>query len=181
MAHLQVVKGESPTTETLVLAARDGDRDAFTVLYDHHVRFVHTLLLAYAAPDEVPDLVQEVFFAAWKQLPALRDASAFPGWLGAIARNAGRMHLRTRREHVPLSNELHSSDVSADALLDAKQALDLIGTLPENLREPLLLRLIDGMHGEEIALRLQMSHAAVRVNLHRGMKRLRELMELPNA
>lgn len=174
------MRGESPTTETLVRAARDGNRESFTVLYDHHVRFVHTLLLAYAQPDEIPDLVQEVFFTAWKQLPALRDPSAFPGWLGAIARNVGRMHVRVRREYVQLSNEIQSSEVAPESALDAERALRLIGTLPDNQREPLLLRLVEGMNGEEIALHLQMSHTAVRVNLHRGMKRLRELMEVPN-
>ena len=178
--RLEVVRGESTTTESLVRAAQRGDRDAFTLLYDYHVRFVHTLLLAYAAPDEVPDLVQEVFLTAWRQLSALRDFSAFSGWLGSISRNAGRMHLRARRDYVPLSNELQSSDAQPESALDAERALNLIATLPENQREPLLLRLVDGMNGEEIARHLQMSHAAVRVNLHRGMKRLRELMESPD-
>ena len=140
------MRGDSPTTETLVRAAHGGDRDAFTVLYDQHVRFVHTLLLAYAAPDEVPDLVQDVFLTAWKQLPALRDFAAFPGWLSSISRNTGRMHVRARREHVPLSNEIQSSGVTPESALDAERALMLIAILPESQREALLLRLVDGMN-----------------------------------
>ena len=162
-------------------AAQGGDRQAFALLYDQHVRWVHTLLLAYAQPDEVQDLLQEVFFSAWTQLPALRDGNAFPGWLGAIARNAGRMHVRGRRQFVALSTDIHSSETPADILLDAHHALDMIRSLPDNIREPLLLRLVEGMNGEEIAAHLGTSHAAVRVNLHRGMKRLRELMEAPRA
>ena len=161
----------------LVQAARGGDRDAFACVYERHQRFVHALLLAYAPPDETPDLLQEVFFTAWMQLDTLRDVSAFPGWLAAIARNVGRMNARERREHVSLSPEIQSREVPPDVILDAERALALISALPQHFREPLLLRLVEGMHGEEIAAHLDMSHAAVRVNLHRGMKQLREMME----
>ena len=175
------MRSESPPTAALVHAAQGGDPDAFALLYDQHVRWVQTLLLAYAEPDEVPDLVQEVFFAAWTRLSALRDENAFTGWLGSIARNAGRMHARARRNYVSMPTDIRSNDIAAEDVLDAEHALHLIGTLPENFREPLLLRLVDGMNGEEIAEHLEMSHAAVRVNLHRGMKRLRELMEFTDA
>ena len=168
---------DEPSTAALVRAAREGDRDAFAVLYERHRRFANALLLSYAPPDDVPDLLQEVFLTAWTQLSNLRETSAFPGWLGAIARNVGRMSVRARREHVSLTSDIQSHEAPPDAVLDAARALALISTLPAHLREPLLLRLVEGMDGEEIAVNLDMSHAAVRVNLHRGMKRLRELME----
>ena len=171
---------EQPTA-ALVQAARGGDRGAFTTLYERHQRFVHTLLLAYAPPDEIPDLLQEVFFGAWMQLNTLRDASAFSGWLGAIARNVGRMNVRARHEHVSLSPDIQAHEVSPDVVLDAERVLALISTLPEHFREPLLLRLVEGMNGDEIASHLDMTHAAVRVNLHRGMKQLREMMEKHDA
>jgi len=174
---VQLMTSEGRSTASLVHAARDGDRNAFAVLYDHHVRFVHTLLLGYAPPDDVPDLAQEVFLAAWLRIGTLRDAAAFPGWLGAIARNLGRMHVRVQRDHVSLTPDIRSRHVEPEDVLDAERALALINTLPETFREPLLLRLVDGMDGEEIAACLDMTHAAVRVNLHRGMKRLRELLE----
>jgi RNA polymerase sigma-70 factor (ECF subfamily) len=52
--------------------------------------------------------------------------------------------------------------------------LAAIRALPEAYREPLILRLVEGMSGEEIAARTGLTPASVRVNLHRGMKRLRE-------
>ena len=52
-----------------------------------------------------------------------------------------------------------------------------IRTLPEAYRETLVLRLVEGMTGPEIAERTGLTAASVRVNLHRGMKLLREKLE----
>ena len=51
--------------------------------------------------------------------------------------------------------------------------LDVIRTLPEAYRDTLLMRLVEGMTGAEIAERSGLTPASVRVNLHRGMKLLR--------
>jgi RNA polymerase sigma-70 factor, ECF subfamily len=71
-----------PVTETrgddsLVSAARAGDRAAFGRLYDRYARMVHGILLARVPPREVDDLVQEVFLAAMRQLHTLREVSRF--------------------------------------------------------------------------------------------------------
>ena len=52
--------------------------------------------------------------------------------------------------------------------------LTAIRTLPDAYREPLILRLVEGMTGPEIAARTGLTPASVRVNLHRGLKQLRE-------
>ncbi len=56
----------------------------------------------------------------------------------------------------------------------AKEILDMICRLPEAYRETLVLRFVEGMTGPEIAARTGLTPASVRVNLHRGMKMLRE-------
>ena len=60
----------------------------------------------------------------------------------------------------------------------ADEILDVIRNLPEAYRETLVLRLVEGMTGPEIALRTGLTAASVRVNLHRGMKLLREKLGL---
>jgi RNA polymerase sigma-70 factor (ECF subfamily) len=52
--------------------------------------------------------------------------------------------------------------------------LEIVRKLPEAYRETLLMRLVEGMSGQEIADRTGLSPGSVRVNLHRGMKMLRE-------
>ena len=58
--------------------------------------------------------------------------------------------------------------------LEALAILDAVRALPEAYRETLMLRLVEGMTGAEIAERTGLTAASVRVNLHRGMKLLRE-------
>ena len=57
------------------------------------------------------------------------------------------------------------------------QALEAIRSLPDCYRETLMLRLVEGMTGPEIAQRTGLTHESVRVNLCRGMKMLRERIQ----
>ena len=61
--------------------------------------------------------------------------------------------------------------------VEAHAALEAIQSLPETYRESLTLRLVEGMTGPEIAQRTGLTPDSVRVNLHRGMKLLRERLE----
>ena len=158
----------------LVGAARRGDREAFDALYRNYARMVHGLLLACAPRDAVEDLMQDVFLQAYRKLPRLRDDAAFGGWLAVIARNRARDYFRrTPAASVELPADL-AGPGSASAEAEAAAALAAIRALPEAYRETLVLRLVEGMTGEEIAARTGLAPASVRVNLHRGMKLLRE-------
>jgi DNA-directed RNA polymerase specialized sigma24 family protein len=55
--------------------------------------------------------------------------------------------------------------------------MEAVRRLPVKLREPLLLRLVEGMSGDQIARALGITHGAVRVSLHRGVKLVREMLE----
>jgi len=61
---------------------------------------------------------------------------------------------------------------------DGRWVLRTIRSLPEAYRETLILRLVEGMTGPEIAARTGLTPGSVRVNLHRGMKQLREKLGL---
>src|SRR4051812_46848137 len=96
----------SSDTAALVCAAREGNRAAFGALYERFARLVHGVLLASAERDAVPDLVQDVFFRALKQLHTLREPSAFGAWLATMARNEARMHHRAAKPTEALSDQL---------------------------------------------------------------------------
>jgi len=158
----------------LVAAARHGDRAAFEQLYRNYARMVHGLLLACAPRDAVEDLAQDVFLQAYRKLPRLRDEAAFGGWLAAIARNRARDHFRRAPAVAVEIPAGLAGPGSASAEAEAAAALAAIRALPEAYRETLVLRLVEGMTGLEIAERTGLAPASVRVNLHRGMKLLRE-------
>ena len=155
----------------LVRAVLDGDRDGFGRLYDLYAPLVHGILLARVPRAEVEDLVQDIFLHAYKKLHTLRDGSAFGPWIAMIARNRAIDFYRRSKETVEINDELRGSDTQDSK---AAEILELIRNLPEAYRETLVLRLVEGMTGPEIAERTGLTAASVRVNLHRGMKILRE-------
>jgi RNA polymerase sigma-70 factor (ECF subfamily) len=173
----QVETNSSQTSDagSLVDAARGGDQEAFRRLYEIYAPVVHGILLARAPSSEVEDLVQEVFVSAFKQLPTLRDKSAFGGWIAMIARNRAVDSRRRLRETEEVPREIpdHGS-VNMDSDARARKIVEVIRRLPEAYGETLALRLVEGMTGPEIAERTGLTPASVRVNLHRGMKLLRD-------
>jgi RNA polymerase sigma-70 factor (ECF subfamily) len=155
----------------LVEAARRGDREAFGRLYGLYGRMVHGVLLARVPRDDVDDLLQEVFVKAMHRLPSLRDPGAFGAWLGSIARNAATDRFRRAPRTVELADDIAAPDAVDE---EARAVLGRIRALPEAYREPMVMRLVEGMTGPEIAERTGLTPGSVRVNLHRGYALLRQ-------
>jgi RNA polymerase sigma-70 factor, ECF subfamily len=168
----------------LVSDARTGDRVAFGRLYDRYARMVHGVLLARVPVGEVDDLVQDVFLLALRRLSTLRETGSFGAWLTVIARNLANDYHRhsvpedqlapqDQRTDDTNEREIEHGNISGDDQSPAVAILDAIRALPDAYRETLILRLVEGMTGPEIAARTGLTHGSVRVNLHRGMQQLR--------
>jgi RNA polymerase sigma-70 factor, ECF subfamily len=169
--------------DALVRAAQQGNRSAFGLLYSRYSRMVHGILLARVPYSDVDDLVQDVFLQALPRLTSLREVSKFPGWLASIARNRATDFHRRSKPHDEFCEESTGEEIDSPSSMppppssvEAHAALDAILSLPETYRETLILRLVEGMTGPEIAERTGLTHGSVRVNLHRGMQQLREIL-----
>ena len=150
-----------------VAAARDGDRAAFGQLYERYARMVHGVLLSKVPVGDIDDLVQDVFVRALRRLSTLRQTASFGAWLAAIARNvASDYHRRSVPEEAltddASDNEIQCGMCSGDQDGPAAAILDAVMSLSEAYRETLILRLVEGMTGPEIAARTGMSATAVR-------------------
>jgi len=154
-----------------IRAVAAGDQEAFARLYDDYVRMVHAILLGRIPRRDVDDLVQEVFLTAYRRIRELSDPAAFGGWIAVIARNRAIDYMRHSKEPLALPDELAGGDPIET---DTFAILEVVKGLPEAYSETLVLRLVEGMTGNEIADRTGLTPASVRVNLHRGMKLLRE-------
>ncbi len=175
LAAAQSVSSEKFDEIRLVEAARTGDRAAFAKLYEQYARMVHGIVLARAPRSEADDLVQDVFFFAWRKIHTIRDAAAFGGWIGMIARNRAMDYHRQKTETEELTENMAETMAEKPApKAEAIAILNTIKALPEAYRETLVLRLVEGMTGPEISVRTGLTPESVRVNLHRGMKMLRE-------
>ena len=154
-----------------IRAVAGGDEQAFARLYADYARLVHAIVLGRVPRRDVDDLVQDIFITAYTRIGELRDPAAFGGWLATIARNRATDYLRQSREQIELPDELPGGDpIEAETFA----VLEVVRKLPESYRDTLLMRLVEGMSGNEIAERSGLTPASVRVNLHRGMKMLRE-------
>jgi RNA polymerase sigma-70 factor (ECF subfamily) len=159
----------------LVLAARSGDAGAFEMLYARYAPVVHGILLGRLPAADADDVLQNVFMTAYTKLQTLREPAAFAGWITRSARNAAVDFHRAGGNTEQLDREYASRSNQA-AASEAAQALAAIRALPAAYRETLMLRLVEGMSGPEIAARTGLTHGSVRVNLHRGMQLLREVL-----
>jgi len=156
------------------ISTRARDHGSFSKLYGQYARMVHGILLARVPRSEVEDLAQEVFLNAWRMQPSLRDDKAAGGWLARIARNQAIDYHRRTPPTVELDPQsLRQNPVPPEAI----EVLKTIKTLPDAYRETLILRLVEGMTGPEIAAQTGLTADSVRVNLHRGMKLLRDKLE----
>lgn len=174
----------SSSDDVLVRAAQQGDRSAFGHLYSRYSRMVHGILISRVPHSEVDDLVQDVFLQALPRLASLREVSKFPGWLASIARNRATDFHRRSKPHDEFSEISTNEEFDPTSFAppphsatEARVALEAILSLPETYRETLILRLVEGMTGPEIAQRTGLTHGSVRVNLCRGMQQLRGILD----
>lgn len=167
-------KAMASAEERLVERILAGDNEAFAELYRKFAPMVHGIALSRVGHPEADDVVQEVFISVHKSLKTLRDRSSVGPWLARIARNRAENIRRSARPSAELSEDM----ARAAGGHETYEILAAIRSMPDAYRETLVLRLIEGMTGPEIAAAAGTSHESVRVNLHRGMKILRAKLGL---
>lgn len=160
----------------LVRAAQNGDRAAFGQLYTRYSRMVHAVALSRVSPTDAGDVVQEAFLRALRQLKTLREGEKFGAWMATIARRTAIEVRRRAARETALEIESGGASTQHDEM-EARAALEAIRGLPKAYRETVMMRLVQGMSGPEIADRTGLTAASVRVNLHRGIKLLRASLE----
>jgi RNA polymerase sigma factor (sigma-70 family) len=167
-----------------VVLAQGGDRRAQEVLFRRHVvriaRLAHRILSS--SPDDVDDLVQDVFIQAFSSLGGLRTPEAFGGWLGAILVRTASKRLRRqklmralgllRREPIQMDELPRSAALSADRALELKALYAHLQAFPVEERIVLTLRRVEGMDAAEIAAHLGKSVSTVKRRLRRAEARM---------
>jgi RNA polymerase sigma-70 factor (ECF subfamily) len=171
-----------PTEDALTTAAIHGDGDAIAMLWHANRRWVAAVILAHKPGfEDLDDLLQEVAMTFVAKIGTLRDPASLRGWLRSIAVNAARASARAGR-HRPQPNgdgmDHHPIEDAADdrpALDDEMHdLLERLKRLPENYREPLLLRAVHGMRSKQVAELLGIPPAAVDTRVARARRMLRE-------
>ncbi|MDR0564789.1 MAG: RNA polymerase sigma factor RpoE [Azoarcus sp.] len=184
--------------QRLVERIQGGDKQAFGLLVSKYQRKLHRLLARLVRdPAEVEDLAQETFIKAYRALGSFRGESAFYTWLYRIGINTAKNHLAAQGRRVPVSTGVDSSEMEtiegADRLRDfdtperhlmtrqiAVTVDAAMSDLPDELREAITLRELEGMTYEDIANVMDCPIGTVRSRIFRAREaiaaRLRPLL-----
>ncbi|MEW1700190.1 RNA polymerase sigma factor [Streptomyces sp. NPDC093249] len=178
--------GDDAELTAAVLAARDGDENAFRTVY----RAVHPRLLGYirtlVGDADAEDVASESWLQIARDLDRFDgDADRFRGWAARIARNRALDHIRMRgrrpaagADEAELTEKPAASDTAGEALeaLATGHTMHLIAQLPQDQAEAVVLRVVVGLDAKTAADTLGKRPGAVRTAAHRGLKRLAELL-----
>jgi len=177
-----------PTDEALVARCAAGDRTAFDLLVDRHGAALYRFARRRCGGSgQAEDAVQDGLLAAWRGASTFRGEAAARTWLFQVVLHACRRGSRRRagepdrHEGLEEAERLPSGDAAADLRVDARRttgALErALAGLPDESREVLLLRDVEGLGGEEAAEVLGISIAAMKSRLHRGRLELKARVE----
>ena len=176
----------------LVQRARDGDRDAFEAIVTANERQLWNLALrTLNNREDAADALQETFLKAWTGLASFRGDSKLSVWLYRILSNVCVDLLRRRKDTVSLTvedeegqdTELDLPDERSDPvrLTERKETREAVRSavehLPEEFRQPLLLREFSELSYDEISAALNIPVATVKTRIFRARKRLCAILD----
>ncbi|MFC9298419.1 RNA polymerase sigma factor [Streptomyces sp. NPDC057011] len=178
--------GDDAELTAAVLAAQDGDENAFRTVY----RAVHPRLLGYVrtlvGDGDAEDVTSEAWLQIARDLDSFTgDADRFRGWAARIARNRALDHIRMRGrrpaiggDETELTGWAADCDTAGAAMesLSTGTTMALIAQLPQDQAEAVVLRVVVGLDAKSAAETLGKRPGAVRTAAHRGLKKLAELL-----
>lgn len=185
---------EQDIDQELVERVQRGDQRAFDVLVKKYQHKIMSLVARYVKhPGDVPDVAQEAFIKAYRALPNFRGESAFYTWLYRIAVNTAKNYLVSKGRKPP-SSDIDAQDAefldqghglkdiaSPEHILLSEEIrqsiLDVIENLPEDLKQAITLRELDGLGYEEIAQTMDCPIGTVRSRIFRAREAIDKVIQ----
>lgn len=170
---------DEATFARLMAAMQDGDRAAANVLLTEAGVWLERYFRRRVPPAQVDDLVQEVLIALHAKRATWDPARPFLPWLAAIARYRWVDHLRRvyREAGEELGEDTGAQDSEEDVVLARVSLERLFAHLPSGQAAAIELVKIEGLSIGEASQRTGQSESLVKVNIHRGLKKLAALVE----
>ena len=183
---------DSAGERTLVLAAKNGDEEAFETLFNRHRRKTLAVVLRYTrVVEDAEDIVQQSFYKAFVHLCQFQAESSFSTWLTRIAINEALMFLRQIRlkrevsidsigdaEGSPAILEKPDSNPNPESSCSQREEVRILSKAVRNLsprlRTTIVLRELRELSTSETARRMGLSLAAVKTRIFRGKRKLRQ-------
>ncbi len=167
--------------QQLLARAREGDRSAFRLLVEHHIKKAYDVAFGFVRDhDLADDIVQDAFLRAFGALEEFRGDSKFSTWLHRIVVNLSLNRVKRERmkavREVPILNaaSLVSSQGMDVSSVDVRSHLErALHELPTLQRAVVILRHYEGMSTKQVSRILQCSEGTVKTHLFRGLRKMR--------
>jgi RNA polymerase sigma factor (sigma-70 family) len=163
----------------LMRLSQTGDKQAYAVLLEQAAKWLARYFRQKIAADAIDDLVQETLISLHRKRASYDPSRPFLPWLAAIARFRWVDRLRQTYRHA--ADELGDYDAAEESheeVVGAKISIDrLLDLIPPAQAEAIRCVKIEGLSINEACARTGQSEALVKVNIHRGLKRLSALIE----
>lgn len=149
-----------------------------TIWSETSLRLKNFILRRVEDEETADDLLQEVFIRIHKNMTKLKDSEKFESWIFQIARNVVIDHYRSRRSFVELADTFPDQSetfVEEDAISELTGSIrELIETLPEQYREPLLMVEYQNVNQKELADRLGISLSGAKSRVQRARQKIKD-------
>lgn len=176
---------EREKIENLVLLCQQGDKEAFSQLYDLIADKIFRFVYFKTKPEDSEDLTEIIFLKIWQKINQYENTEGFfIAWSLKIAHNTIIDYYRTRRPLFPMDEKFIIEDSDEESnpkrLAEKKLNKDLIRSALDKLNDPykeiIILKYIQDLSNEEIALITGRSQVSIRVIHHRGLGKLKNIL-----
>lgn len=178
------VTGGQSEVVRLIKRAAGGNFEAFGELYNIYLERIYRYVF-YQVRDKMTaeDLTEEVFLKAWKSIDTCRGKEqTFSSWLYRIAHNHVIDNLRSQRKYLTTDMEalaeVSSPELGEEGKLERQEMLEVISDLPQNQKQVIILKFIEGLDNREIGKITGKSQGAIRVLQMRALATLRQRLSV---
>ncbi len=171
---------EKLKVERLVVQAVNGKTDAFGELYIIFVEKIYRYIFYHVKSKTIAeDITGEVFLKAWRAISSCRGKeNTFSSWLYRIAHNQVIDNLRSQRKYLSVDMEslaeVGGPELEAEEKLERQELLATISDLPQNQKQVIILKFIEGLDNREIGRIMGKNQGAIRVLQMRALATLRQ-------
>ena len=184
---MKIFGKKKPTAQVLTIepSKNSGSKPTKQVRYEALVKALHSDLYRYAYwlthdKQVSEDLVQETFLRAWRALDSLKAEKAAKSWLITILRRENARRFERKRFEMSEYEEetvMDTQSTSTEQVIENQWLRDKIAQLPPEYSEPLVLQVLGGYSGDDIATMLNLNKNTVMTRLFRARNQLKDALE----
>jgi len=179
---------EESYDQQIITAVLTGEVDAYRHLVVRYEKPIFNLMYRMTGSrEDALDLAQETFIKAYEKLEHFKTGSRFFPWLYTIGLNNGRNFIRDHKMEKQCLVEMGGDESWMDRLsqqnqrvwtpLDVQRLREGLRQLPLDYREAMILHYHEGFSMKEIAEALELSVSGAKMRVHRGLRKLRQIMD----